>query len=524
MKIIRKITAACEQARFLERIAAVTILFVGSSCIARAAQPVARPNVVFIYSDDVGYADVSLNGATKISTPHIDALAASGLNFTDAHSTASTCTPSRFSLLTGIHGYRHNIAIASPNASLLISTKSLTLPKLFKKAGYRTAIVGKWHLGLGKAGVGPDWNGQVEPGPLEVGFDSAFIIPATGDRVPCVFINDHGIVGLDPQDPIYVSDKLDEVQKPGSTQYPDAHSATEKFYHSVVNGIGRIGYMSGGKAALWDDYTIADVLVGKANKFIADSVPQPFFLYLSTHDIHIPNTPNQRFKNSTKIGARGDAMVQLDACVGAVLAELDRLGLAENTIVIFSSDNGPTHHDDSYPSTKEVALYSPKSGNGHDASGKWRGGKYEIYEGGNRLPLVIRWPNHIKPGTTSPALVSQIDFIASFAKLLGVELAPGEAPDSRDTLAAFLGQDLKGQSFIIEEGRGSALRVGNWKFIPRMDTKKAGGFFPVEDCLYNLDDDPGEQINVVGRYPEKAAAMAAQLKQLKASKGLREAR
>lgn len=489
--------------------------------VALAAPTESKPNVVIIYGDDVGYADVSVNGATKIATPHIDALAAEGLNFTDAHCTASTCTPSRFSLLTGTHAFRHGVGIAPPNATLLIPTNILTLPKLFRKAGYRTGIVGKWHLGLGEKGTVPDWNGTLTPGPLELGFDSSFILPTTGDRVPCIYVDGHRVVGLDPNDPIYVSDKLGEVQKPGSTQYPDARATPGAFYNSVVNGIGRIGYMSGGKAALWDDYKMADVFVGKAKEFIAATNDQPFFLYLSTHDIHIPNAPNQRFKQSTKIGARGDAMVQLDWCVGAVLSELEQRGLTENTLVIFTSDNGPTHHDDSYPSTPEVAAYSPKSGDGHDASGKWRGGKYEIYEGGNRVPLVIRWPNHIKPGT-SAELVSQIDFIASFAELLGIKLGPNEAPDSRDTLAAFLGKDSPGLPFMIEEARGTALRVGDWKYIPGMGLKAAGGFFPAENTLYDLSQDPGEQTNVIAQHAEKAAAMAAQLVKLKAAKGIRE--
>lgn len=499
----------------------IAILVSWPGIVARATPQPSPPNVIIIYSDDVGFGDVSFNGATKIATPHIDALAAAGLNFTDAHCTASTCTPSRYSLLTGVHAFRRQVGIAPPNASLLIPTDTVTLPKLFKQAGYRTGIVGKWHLGLGAKGTGPDWNGKLTPGPLELGFDASFIIPTTGDRVPCVYVDGHEVAHLDPSDPIYVGDKLGEVQQPGSTQYPDARETTEKFYNSVVNGIGRIGYMSGGKSALWDDHTMADVLLAKAKGFIAATNHQPFFLYFSTHDIHIPNVPAQRFERSTQIGARGDAMVQLDWCVGAILAELDRLGLTENTMVIFASDNGPTHHDDSYSSTPEVAAYSPRAGHGHDASGPWRGGKYEIYEGGNRVPLIIRWPNHIKPGT-SAALVSQIDFLASFAGLLGIKLAPDQAPDSRDTLAAFLGTDAKGLPFMIEEARGTALRVGDWKYIPGLDPKVGRGFFPVDNTLYDLSRDPGEQTNVISQFPERAAAMAAQLKQLKTKKGIRD--
>ncbi|EMI40442.1 sulfatase family protein [Rhodopirellula sp. SWK7] len=499
---------------------AMTAAFLSFSLSAFAAD--SFPNVVLIYGDDVGYGDVGVNGATKIPTPNIDALAASSLNFTDGHCSASTCTPSRFSLLTGRHAFRQGVRIAPPNASLLINPDDLTLPRLFQKAGYRTGIVGKWHLGLGKKGSQPDWNGELKPGPLELGFDSSFILPTTNDRVPCVFVDGHHVVNLDLTDPIHVGDKLSDVDQPESTQYPDAKKNPKAFYNSVVNGIGRIGYMSGGKSALWDDYTMADVLVENAKVFIADQDEQPFFLFFSSQDIHIPNAPNPRFQGSTELGSRGDAMVQLDWSVGAILAELDQRGLSDNTLVIFSSDNGPTHHSDAYETTKQVRAYSPDMNDGHDASGKWRGGKYEIYEGGTRVPLMIRWPNHIRPGE-SAALVNQIDFIASFSKLLGITLAPTQAPDSRETLDAFLGKDLNGLSFTIEEGRSAALRVGDWKYIPAINAKWAEGFWPVEDCLFDLSNDAGEQHNVFDQHPERAATMAAQLEKLRVSDGVRNA-
>jgi arylsulfatase A len=495
----------------------VATMFVALQCNESFAAQ-SQPSIVFIYGDDVGYADVGVNGVTKIATPNLDALAAASLNFTDGHCSASTCTPSRYSLLTGVHAFRNGVSIAPPNSPLLISTEAMTLPKLFKKAGYQTGMVGKWHLGLGNQEIGPVWNGELTPGPLELGFDSAFILPTTNDRVPCVYVDGHRVVNLDPDDPIYVSDELSDVQQQGSTQYPIAQN--NPFYKSVINGIGRIGYMSGGKSALWDDYTMADVFVEKAKAFISANKDEPFFLYFSSQDIHIPNAPHPRFKGSTKLGSRGDAMVQLDWSVGAILAELDKHGLTDNTMVIFTSDNGPTHHDDNYESTEQVRTYSPKSGNRHDASGIWRGGKYEIYEGGTRVPFMIRWPNHIKPGT-SAAMVNQIDLIASFAEFLGIELSSGEARDSRNTLATFLGEDTQGLPFMIEEARGTALRVDDWKYIPGMDAEKGRGFFPVEDCLYNLSDDPGEQNNVIARYPKRAVNMATQLNELIASKSTR---
>lgn len=484
-----------------------------------------KPNVVIIYGDDVGYADVSINVTDtpdlvrpRIPTPNIDGLAEAGLNFTDGHCSASTCTPSRYSLLTGVHAFRSGVFIAPPNASSLISEDQLTLPKLMKQAGYKTGIVGKWHLGLGEKGIGPDWNGVLKPGPMELGFDSSFILPTTPDRVPCVYVDGHRVVGLDAKDPIYVADTLEGVQKPGSTQYPTADG--DAFYASVVEGIGRIGYMSGGKTALWDDYTMADMFVGKARSFIAESKDEPFFLFFSSQDIHIPNAPHPRFQGKSGLGARGDAMVQLDWAVGVIMEELEAHGLSDNTIVIFSSDNGPTHHADEYPSTEPVSRYSPHAGDGHDASGKWRGGKYEVYEGSTRVPLMIRWPDRIEPGTTS-AMVSQIDFIASFAELLELDIVDGQARDSRSTLSAFMGVDPVGLPFMIEEGRGLALRVGDWKYIRGLDPKRAGGFFPVEESLFDLSVDVGEQENVFSQNIERGRTMAKLLDKVKKSAGIR---
>jgi arylsulfatase A-like enzyme len=231
--------------------------------------------VVIIYGDDVGYGDVGVYGSTMIPTPNIDKLAAGGLTFTDGHCTASTCTPSRFSLLTGIHGFRHRIRILRPNAPLTIPTDILTMPKLFKKAAYNTAIVGKWHLGLGKKGEKVDWNAEVKPGPLELGFDYSFLLPSTNDRVPCVYLENHRVVNLDPADPLYVGEPPPAGVK--STVYPDGmkdrsgmtyYESAAGHNHSIINGIGRIGYMWGGKAALWNDETMADEFVKQAKSYI----------------------------------------------------------------------------------------------------------------------------------------------------------------------------------------------------------------------------------------------------------------
>ena len=479
-----------------------------------------RPNVVIIYGDDVGFGDVGVYGSKLIPTPNIDQLAKEGLRFTDGHCSAATCSPSRYSMLTGIHGFRDNVNVLPPNAPLTISTEILTLPKLFKKAGYTTGVVGKWHLGLGKKGVPTDWNGEVKPGPLEIGFDRSFLLPSTNDRVPCVYLLGHRVVNLDPNDPMFVGSLKEVRGRSGSTQYPDGKTNREAMTYyqsshghnnSVINGIGRIGYMAGGKTALWNDETMADVFVEQARKFIAEEKKRPFFLYFSAQDIHVPRAPHPRFHGETKLGYRGDAMVQFDWSTGEILKALEEHGLTENTIVIFSSDNGPVY-DDGYDDGTTVRTSTEESDGGHDGSGIYRGGKYQIYEGGTRVPLIIRWPARIKPGV-SDALVNQIDFIASFASLLGIEFSAKEARDSRDNLAALLGEDSVGLEFMLEEARAvRALRRGEWKYIAaaKGGKKRKGS----SSELYNLANDPGEANNVIDQHPEIAESMAQKLNEL----------
>ncbi|MFC1764384.1 arylsulfatase [Planctomycetota bacterium] len=478
-----------------------------------------KPNVVIIYGDDVGFGDVGAYGAKMIPTPNIDRLAKEGLLFIDGHCSAATCTPSRYSMLTGIHGFRNGVSILPPNAPLTISTEILTLPKLFQKAGYVTGVVGKWHLGLGAKGVPVDWNSDVKPGPLEIGFEKSFLLPSTNDRVPCVYLEGYRVVKRDPADPIYVSASK-PIDLEGSTEYPNGktdretmtyYQSTHGHDNSVINGIGRIGYMAGGKSALWDDETMADVFVTQAKKYIAANKEKPFFLYFSSQDIHVPRAPHPRFQGTTKLSYRGDAMVQLDWSTGQILQALEENGLTDNTIVIFSSDNGPVY-DDGYADGTEVKTSQGEVDRGHDGSGMYRGGKYQIYEGGTRVPFIVRWPAKIKP-STSDALVNQIDFIASFAALLEIDLPADEAVDSRNMLAAFLGQDQEGLPFMIEEaGRASrALRRGEWKYINKQKQAE----------LYNLNDDPSEQHNLIARHPEKAASMKRQLEELMAAGRIR---
>jgi arylsulfatase A-like enzyme len=493
-----------------------------AACLLLALSLVAadRPNVVIIYGDDVGIGDVGVYGSEKIPTPHIDRIANEGLRFTDGHCTAATCTPSRFSLLTGVYGFRHGVRILPPNAPMSIPTDILTMPKLFKKAGYNTAVVGKWHLGLGDGKTPVDWNGDVKPGPLELGFDYSFLLPSTNDRVPCVYVENHRVVNLDPKDPLYVNSAPEGHKStvyPYGRDNPEAetyYEADHQHSETVINGIGRIGKMWGGKSALWNDETMADEFVNRAITYIGkQSKDTPFFLYLSSQDIHVPRAPHPRFKGKTKLGHRGDAMVQFDWTCGAVMEALEKRGMAENTIFIVSSDNGPVY-DDGYKDGSTVWKSSKEADLGHDGSGVWRGGKYQIYEGGTRVPFIVKWPAKIKPAV-SDALVSQIDFMASFAKMLDIPLADSEAVDSRNTLDTFLGTDKTGLTFTLQEaGKQVAIRHNNWKFIPAGNKQK-------QPQLYDLSKDKGEKNNVAKANPELVTKLAAQLKAYRQGEHLR---
>ena len=479
------------------------------------AATVSRPNIVIILADDLGFGDVSCYGATKVRTPNIDRLAQEGLRFTDAHATSATCTPSRYALLTGEYPWRKKgTGILPGNAALIIPTDRATLPGMLQRAGYRTAAVGKWHLGLGPQG-GPDWNGEIRPGPLEVGFDYCFIMPATGDRTPCVYVENHRVAGLDPKDPIQVSFGAPVGNEPTGQNHPELLKVHPSHGHNqtIVNGISRIGYMSGGKAARWVDEDMADVLTSKATRFIEENKDRPFFLYFATHDIHVPRVPHPRFVGKTGMGPRGDVIVQFDWSTGEILKTLDRLGLAKNTLLILTSDNGPVV-DDGYEDQAEELL------DGHHPAGPLRGGKYSIFEGGTRIPFIVRWPAKVKPGL-SAALVCQVDFLASFAALAGQPLAHDDAPDSLNVLTALLGSSQTGRADLVEHADLLALRNGPDKYIqpgqgPRQlrETSTETGLAP-RGQLYQLTDDLGETNNVAGQHAEKIKACQARLEELR---------
>ncbi|GAA0560077.1 sulfatase family protein [Chitinophaga japonensis] len=477
------------------------------------AQP-SRPNIVFIYTDDVGYGDVSCYGAVKVSTPNIDRLAEQGLLFTNGHASSATCTPSRYSFLTGRYAWRKKgTGVAPGDASLIIDTGRATVASVLKQAGYTTGVVGKWHLGLGGPD-GPDWNGEIRPGPLELGFDESFIIPATLDRVPCVYVENHRIVRLDLQDPITVDYQKPVGDWPTGREHPELlrMQSTHGHDNTIINGIGRIGYMTGGRAALWRDQDVADTLTARAQRFIAMHREQPFFLYFATNDIHVPRDPHERFVGKSGMGPRGDAILQLDWCVGRLLHTLDSLGLTDKTLVIFSSDNGPVL-DDGYRDGA-IALLS-----GHRPAGPLSGGKYSAFEAGTRVPFIVRWPGKVKPGR-SAALVSQVDLLASLAALTGQKVPAGDAQDSEDISAALLGRTDKGRESLVEQGRAMSLISGNWKYIaPKKGPKILSNVHIASGMserpqLYNLETDIAEQQNVAAQHPGVVKKMADELKDI----------
>ena len=424
------------------------------------AATVPKPNVIVILADDIGYGDLSCYGATKVKTPNLDLLAKKGLRFTDAHAAAATCTPTRYAMMTGQYAFRKKGTNILPgDANIIVEPGQSTVQSVFKKAGYATGAVGKWHLGLGKKTI--NWNVDIKPGPLEIGFDYAFLIPATGDRVPCVYLENHRVVGLDPKDPITVNYQDRIGTEPTGKERPDLLKMKLSNGHdqTIVNGISRIGYMTGGKKALWVDEDMAKTITGKAVDFITRNQKKPFYLYFATHDIHVPRVPEARFKGSSGCGVRCDAIQELDWSVGQIMATLERLKLAENTLLIFTSDNGAVI-DDGY------ADGSVENANGHQASGVLRGGKYSMYEGGTRLPFIARWPARIKAGESS-ALVCQVDLMASFAALTGGKLAEEDGPDSFNVLPALLGESQQGRDHLVEQAAGLSIRMGNWKLVPK---------------------------------------------------------
>jgi len=487
-------------------LATLTIIFTSCNPIQKKAAESQLPNVVIIYADDLGYGDVSAYGATELTTPNIDKLAQGGVRFTNGYSSSATCSPSRYALLTGAYPWRNEKAkILDGTAPLLISTSQMTLPLMFKESGYHTGIVGKWHLGLGDGHV--DWNVQIAPGPNEVGFDYAYIMAATQDRVPTVYIENGLVVRSDPMDPIEVSYKENFPGEPTGMDNPELLKMKwhHGHYNTVVNGISRIGYMKGGTEARWVDENMADTFLVRAQNYIVEHKDEPFFLYYALQQPHVPRTPHPRFVGKTGMGPRGDVIVEADWCIGELINTLESEGLLENTMIILSSDNGPVLNDGYYDDADtKVGSHTP--------AGPLRGGKYSLFEAGTRVPFITYWKGKIDPAV-SAALVSQVDLFSSLSSLVGSEI---KGKDSEELLETFMGQEDSGRSEYIMEATGrTAMRKGDWVLIPPYNGPAISRNVNIEIGnsteyqLYNLNEDLGEQHNMAESQPGKLEEMIA---------------
>lgn len=483
--------------------------------LARSAAAADAPNIVFILADDVGYGDLGCYGGRHVPTPNLDRLATEGRRFTDAHSAAAVCTPSRYALLTGEYPFRRDLwGPAHHTSRLLVDVSQTTLASLLDSRGYHTACFGKWHLGFGARG-GPDWNAPLTPGPLELGFDHYFGIPVVSSSPPYVWVEDHGVVGIDAQDPIV----------------PRGVHHAQRFPEKNLDGLG------GGRKAheAYRDREVGEVLARRSRAWIRDHRDGPFFLYVATPHIHHPFTPAERFVGSTTIGRYGDYLAELDWMVGEILRELDDLNVRDDTLVIFSSDNGGMLNIGGQDAWRA----------GQRMNGDLLGFKFDAWEGGHRVPFIARWPGRIPPGTVSDELICLIDMLATCAGLTGSPLPAGAGPDSIDILPAFVGDPpapLRRELVVAPHSKKHlALREGHWMYIGArggggfMGTKPgdhalggpaalafagqttsdvaAGTLRPDAPAaqLYDLASDPRQSRNVILEHPDVAGRMARRL-------------
>ena len=477
-----------------------------------------RPNVIIIYADDLGYGDLGCYGATKVRAPNIDKLASQGRLFTDMHVASAVCTPSRYALLTGEYPFRiGSFGPVFDEQDLLIDVNKLTIADVMKKSGYATAAIGKWHLGFGEGK--PDWNGQLKPGPLELGFDYYFGIPTVSSHPPFVYVENHAVKGSDPNDPIVYGKR-----------------AETKIFDEKMD----INKMGGAKAAhaMYDDEKVGMTLVQKATAWIKANKHHPFFLYYPTTNIHHPFTPHPRFRGTSDCGRYGDFIHELDWIVGKIMNTLEKEKLTDNTLLIFTSDNGGMLNRGG-----QDAVAS-----GHRLNGDLLGFKFDSWEGGQRVPMIVRWPGKIKAGTRSDQLISNVDILHSLASLVGYELQDNEAPDSYDMMPVLTGttnRELRDNLVMAAFKKSNlALRKGNWVFI---GGQGGGGFSSKEpgshtfggppalkfagrensdikdgkikadappEQLYNLKKDLYQSRNVILRYPDLTNRMRKMLRQI----------
>lgn len=479
------------------------VILAAVSCGRQAVQK--QPNILLIVADDLGMGDLGAYGAERIKTPNIDSIASDGMLFTNCYATSATSTPSRYAMFTGLYPWKNADAKILPgDAPLLIPTDIQTLPKMLRENEYNTAAIGKWHLGMGNGNV--DWNRRISPCANDIGFDFSCLIAATNDRVPTVYVENGMVLGLDPNDPIEVSYEKNFEGEPTALTNPEMLKM--KWHHghqnSIVNGIPRIGFMKGGKEARWIDEEMADFFVDKVKDYIdSQSEDKPFFLYYGLHQPHVPRVPHPRFAGSTGLGPRGDAVVEADWCVGEVIRHLDQKGLLENTIVIFTSDNGPVINDGYCDGAEELlGDHDPKAGT--------RGGKYSLYDGGTHVPFIVYWKGHVREGI-SDAIFSQLDLLASLGKIAGCTIPEGT--DSRNYSDVLLGSSMHGRETIVLEAQGRlALRSGKYALIPpytgsrtNITGNELGNLS--EWSLFDLSEDRGQTMNIAAEQPQIADSL-----------------
>ncbi|MCF6285795.1 MAG: arylsulfatase [Candidatus Hydrogenedentes bacterium] len=474
-----------------------------------------RPNIIYILADDLGYGDVRcLNSDSKIPTPHMDRMAEEGLTFTDAHSGSAVCTPTRYGILTGRYAWRTRLksGVLWGYSPPLIEQGRPTVASFLKDQGYRTACVGKWHLGMqwtGKDGQAIpavpldrrtpprhgrdiDYSKPVTGGPLAVGFDWYYGISASLNMAPFCYI---------------------ENNRPVIVPTIDSPRIKTEFI-SVDEGVRS------------PDFTITSVmptLTGKAVRYIEEQASEhpnrPFFLYFPLTAPHLPLVPNEEFRGKSAAGEYGDFVVEVDATVGAVLDALNRAGIADNTLVIFTSDNGGLYHWWEPREADDLKYYRINrrgqyvKDRGHQGNAHLRGTKADIWEGGHRVPFIARWPGHVPAGTTSDALIELTDLIATCAAIVGANMPPKAGEDSRNILPTLLGKKTEKpvREFAIHHSLWGhfAIRQGPWKMIPR---RGSGGFTRPREIeasegeatgqLYNLEQDPSETTNLWMQQPD----------------------
>jgi arylsulfatase A-like enzyme len=506
----------------LAKLCISSLAAISASITSVEAKSNTKPNIIVIMADDLGYGDVGCYGAKpeNVKTPNIDRLAKGGLKFTSGYCSAATCTPTRYSFLTGTYAFRkEGTGIAGPNSPALIQPGTETLPFLLQKAGYKTAVIGKWHLGLGKGK--PDWNGLLKPGPLDIGFDYSFLLPTTNDRVPQVYVENHRVLNLDPADPLWVGHRTPGPEHPTGLNQRDTLKMDWSHGHNstIHNGISRIGFYTGGHSARFRDEDLADKWSEKSEEWIIKNKNNPFFLFFASHDLHVPRMPHERFHGKSAMGLRGDAIVQLDWNVGEILSILKEQGLEKKTMIVFCSDNGSVLDDGYKDGAKE------KLGD-HKPEGPFSGGKYQIQEGGTRTPFISYWPGQIEAGV-SDEIVSTIDFAGSLANYLNVEIPADQCLDSLNVMEALLGLNgAKGRTSLIQQDNGVAgnwssfgYRSGKWKLqrknsydrktrVANKDPQK------MKFSLYDLEQDPGETKNLMHQESKVFERMKQELQDL----------